>query len=269
MRIYTLDYEPDRLDDFNEYFVRYRETGNIKYFNEFLYFYEPTLEKYINNFLRHYSLSSDRAEDLKQIFSSVLWSEIQSYHSEIPLLQIIKYKVWKAWHEYVGKCCGNVSVDSYYRYEMMRKTAFLFSQYSKNLDFQNCIGQIAKELFVYEKTVKNYLCSSEGFIQTNNIDIDDPCNEDLINKLHSDTDYLSPEQIVFKYEQKEKLISALQSLKPKDRRLIEMVFGISCDDLSETERKTIREASLLIGMTTDGAEKRLKNIFKILKNDVR
>ena len=46
MRIYTLDYEPDRLDDFNEYFVRYLETGNIKYFNEFLYFYEPTLEKY-------------------------------------------------------------------------------------------------------------------------------------------------------------------------------------------------------------------------------
>lgn len=95
MRIYTLDYEPNRLDDFNEYFVRYHETGNIKYFNEFLYFYEPTLEKYINNFLRHYSLSSDRAEDLKQIFSSVLWAELQNYHSEIPLLQMIKYKVWK------------------------------------------------------------------------------------------------------------------------------------------------------------------------------
>ena len=154
MRIYTLDYEPDRLNDFNEYFVCYREMGNIKYFNEFLYFYEPILEKYINNFLRHYSLSSDRAEDLKQIFSSVLWSELQNYCSEIPLLQIIKYKVWKEWHEYVGKCCGNVSVDSYYRYEMMRKTAFLFSRYSKEKDFQECIGQIAKELSVSEKTVK-------------------------------------------------------------------------------------------------------------------
>ena len=84
--------------------------------------------------------------------------------------------------------------------------------------------------------------------------------------MHNDTDSLSPEQIVFKYEQKEKLISALQSLKPKDKRLIEMVFGISCDDLSETERKTIREASLLIGMTTEGAEKRLKKILKSLKD---
>ena len=154
MRIYRLDYEPDRLDDFNEYFVRYRETGNIKYFNEFLYFYEPTLEKYINNFLRHYSLSSDRAEDLKQIFSSVLWSEIQSYHSEIPLLQIIKYKVWKAWHEYVGKCCGNVSVDSYYRYEMMRKTAFLFSQYSKKFGFSKLYRANSKRTFCFRKDSK-------------------------------------------------------------------------------------------------------------------
>lgn len=87
--------------------------------------------------------------------------------------------------------------------------------------------------------------------------------------MHSDTDYLSSEQIVFKYEQKKKLISALQSLKPKDKRLIEMVFGISCDDLSEKERKTIREASLLIGMTTDGAEKRLKKILKVLKSEVQ
>ena len=45
-----------------------------------------------------------------------------------------------------------------------------------------------------------------------------------------------------------------------------MVLRISCDDLSERERKTIREASLLIGMTTDGAEKRLKKILKSLKD---
>ena len=39
--MYELDYTPVRLNDWNEYFVRYRETGEIKYYNEFLHFYEP------------------------------------------------------------------------------------------------------------------------------------------------------------------------------------------------------------------------------------
>ena len=37
--MYELDYQPERLD-WNEYFVRYKKTGEIKYFKAFLYFYE-------------------------------------------------------------------------------------------------------------------------------------------------------------------------------------------------------------------------------------
>ena len=39
--MYQLDYVPIRLANLNDYFVRYKETKDEKYFNEFLYFYEP------------------------------------------------------------------------------------------------------------------------------------------------------------------------------------------------------------------------------------
>lgn len=43
--MYQLDYGPIRLANLNDYFVRYKETKDEKYFNEFLYFYEPVLNR--------------------------------------------------------------------------------------------------------------------------------------------------------------------------------------------------------------------------------
>lgn len=56
----------------------------------------------------------------------------------------------------------------------------------------------------------------------------------------------------------------MSKLKPQDLRLIELVFGICPDCLKSREKMTIREASLIVGMTAEGAEKRLKKILKRL-----
>lgn len=80
-------------------------------------------------------------------------------------------------------------------------------------------------------------------------------------------DTLSPEEIYFKNEQREKLKTALSKLKPKASRLIELIFGICPDCLKSKEKTTTREASLRVGLTAEGAEKRLKKILKQLKED--
>jgi hypothetical protein len=98
--MYELDYQPERLD-WNEYFVRYKESGEIKYFKEFLHFYESYLDRKVSQFIKRYELEDYRAEDLKQIFVTVLWDELQTYDSKMPLLQLIKYNVMAAWHDYV------------------------------------------------------------------------------------------------------------------------------------------------------------------------
>lgn len=268
--MYQLDYVPIKLDNLNDYFTRYRETRNEKYFNEFLYFYEPVLNRNAQLFIKKYGLDNNRINDLKQIFSSLLWSELQNYDSDIPLLQVVKYKALKAWHEYVRTVCGNVHIDNDNQYQNLRKVALLYSQQPKSKPLEKVIADIAKELNISENTVHKCIITSTRFKQNNNLDIHNQDNENYFSSSITDVEIntLSPEDIYFKNEQREKLKTALSKLKPQDLRLIELVFGICPDCLKSKEKMTIREASLIVGMTAEGAEKRLKKILKRLKENL-
>ncbi len=267
--MYQLDYVPIKPANLNDYFVRYKETNYEKYFNEFLYFYEPVLNRNARLFIKKYSLDSNRIDDLKQIFISLLWSELQSYDSDIPLLQLIKYKVLKTWHEYVRTVCGNVHIDNNNLYQNLRKVALLYSQQPNNKPLEETITDIANELNISKSTVRSCIITSIRFKQNSNFDIHNQDNENYFNSSITDVemDTLSPEEIYFKNEQRKKLRTALSKLKPKDLRLIELVFGICPDCLKSKEKMTIREASLRVGLTAEGAEKRLKKILKQLKED--
>ncbi len=269
--MYQLDYGPIRPANLNDYFVRYRETKDEKYFNEFLYFYEPVLNRNARLFIKKYSLDSNRIDDLKQIFSSLLWSELQSYNSDIPLLQLIKYKTLKAWHEYVRTVCGNVHIDNYNQYLNLRKVALLYSQQPNDKPLEEAVTDIANELNISENTVRNCIITSAQFKQNNNLDIHNQDYENYFNSSITDVemDTLSPEEIYFKNEQREKLRTALSKLNPQDLRLIELVFGICPDCLKSKEKLTILEASLRVGLTAEGAEKRIKKILDQLKEELQ
>lgn len=268
--MYQLGYVPIKLANLNDYFTRYRETKDEKYFNEFLYFYEPVLNRNAQLFINKYSLDNNRINDLKQIFSSLLWSELQSYNSDIPLLQLIKYKALKAWHKYVRTVCGNVHINNDNLYQNLRKVALLYSQQPKSKPLEKVIADIAKELNISENTVRNCIITSAQFKQNNNLDIHNKDNENYFNLSITDVkiNTLSPEEIYFKNEQQEELKTALSKLKPQDLRLIELIFGICPDCLKSKEKTTTREASLRVGLTTEGVEKRLKKILKRLKEDL-
>lgn len=269
--MYQLDYVPIKIDNLNDYFIRYRETKDEKYFNEFLYFYEPVLNRNAQLFIKKYGLDSNRIDDLKQIFSSLLWCELQSYDSDIPLLQLIKYKVLKAWHEYVRTVCGNVHIDNDNQYKNLRKVALLCYQQPKSKPLEKVIADIAKNLNISESTVYKCIVTSTRFRQNNNLDIHNQDNENYFNSSITDVeiDTLSPEEIYFKNEQREKLKTALDKLKPQDLRLIELVFGICSDCLKSNEKMTIREASLRVGLTAEGSEKRIKKILEQLKEELQ
>nr|WP_303792506.1 sigma-70 family RNA polymerase sigma factor [Ruminococcus bromii] len=268
--MYQLDYVPIRLANLNDYFVRYKETNYEKYFNEFLYFYEPVLNRNAQLFINKYSLDNNRINDLKQIFSSLMWSELQSYDSDIPLLQLIKYKALKAWHKYVRTVCGNVHIDNNNLYQNLRKVALLHSQQPKSKPLEKVIADIAKKLNISENTVQNCIITSTRFKQNSNLDIHNKDNENYFSSSITDVEIntLSPEDIYFKNEQIEKLKTALSKLEPQDSRLIELIFGICPDCLKSKEKMTIREASLRVGLTAEGAEKRLKKILKRLKENL-
>ena len=66
-------------------------------------------------------------------------------------------------------------------------------------------------------------------------------------------------------ELQEILKEILKTLKPKDKMLVEMTLGIDTDSFTVKEKKSLCEVALMIGMTTDGARKRLSKILSDLK----
>ncbi len=268
--MYELDYTPERLD-WNEYFTRYKETGDIKYYREFLHYYEPVLDRKTNRFIERYELEDFRAEDLKQTFSFLLWEELQGYNSEIPLLQLIKYKVQAAWQEYVRVNCGNFQIDNRHQYLLLKKIAYLYyRKKGKNNSLSEIISEIAAELNLTEESVENYLVAVSTFKPKYNADFYASDDEDdfYSSAVDSVANDLDTEALYFKLLQQEKLNNVLADLRKPDRLLIEYVYGICPKCLKDREKKTLREASLLLGLTEDGAEKKLKKILNKLKKSL-
>ena len=269
--MYELDYQPDRLD-WNEYFVRYKESGEIKYFKEFLHFYEPFLDRKAKQFIKQYELEDYRAEDLKQIFVSVLWEELQNYDSDMPLLQLIKYNVMVAWHDYVRINCGNFRLDNRHQYAVLKKIAYLYYQKKENdKPLSQIISEITDEMDLTEDSIENYLIAVTDFkpkYYTNfyGSDEDDDYYSSAVDSVENNLD---TERVYFKLCQQEKLIDALAQLNKKDILLIEYVYGICSQCLKNKEKKSIRQASLLLGLTEDGAQKKLKSIMKKLKKNLQ
>ena len=267
LRMYELDYQPERLD-WNEYFERYRLSKEVKYYYEFLHFYEPFLDRKVNRFIKRYELENYRAEDLKQIFVAVLWKELQTYNSNMPLLQLIKYDVLSAWHDYVRINCGNFKLDNRHQYALLKKIAYLYyRKKEKNKPLSQIISEIAEEMNLTEDSIENYLVAVTNFKPKYNADFygSDKDDDFYSSAVDSAENNLDTEHIYFKLIHQEKLLNALSQLNKKDRLLIEFVYGICPQCLKSKERKSIRQASLLLCLTEDGAQKKLKSILNKLR----
>ena len=147
----------------------------------------------------------------------------------------------------------------------------LYSQQPNDKPLEEAVTDIANELNISENTVRNCIITSAQFKQNNNLDIHNQDNENYFNSSITDVeiDTLSPEEIYFKNEQREKLKTALRKLKPLDLRLIELVFGICPNCLKSKKKITIRDASLRVGLTAEGAEKKIKKILEQLKEELQ
>ena len=213
-----------------------------------------------------------RAEDLKQIFVTVLWEELQAYDSDMPLLQLIKYKVMAAWHDYVRINCGNFKPDNRHQYALLKKIAYLYYQKTeKNKPLSQIISEISDEMDLSEESIENYLIAVTNFKPKYNADFygSDEDEDYYSSAVNSAENALDTERLYFKLSQQETLLNALAKLNKKDRLLIECVYGICPQCLKNKERKSIRQASLLLGLTEDGAQKKLKSILKKLKKNLQ
>ena len=266
--MYELNYKPVRLEDWNDYFMKYKDSSEIKYYNEFLHFYEPVLESKARKFIRRFELEEYRLDDLKQIFSVILWKELLHYDSDIPLLQLIKYKVRSAWHEYVRINCGNFQPDTHNQYMILKKIARLYHHKNNGKNkITDIISEIATEMNLTEKSVESFITAIATFKPKYNADFYESDNEDenYYSAINSVVDNHTTEDWFFRLQWKEKLINALGKLSKTDKKLIKSRYGICLNCLGTLPKSTMSNTSMALDLTESGAEKKLKTILKKLR----
>ena len=259
--IYKLNYVPDKLEDFNDYFTRYIQTKDIRYFNEFLHFYEPILNIKADKYIKKNNLEQNRLADLKQIFASLLWSELQDYdiNNPLPLLQIIKFKLTKSWDEYVRTSCGTITIDKENRYRNLNAVMKHYRMKPVERTLDEKVKDISEILQISENTVRDYLDTSKVFKYSNDISDERAfANEESVSFL--------PEANITSKSNTELIQNEIQKLSPIEKRLLELTGGINFDSFDTTDKKTYKQTALLLGLTESAVEKKRKRILNKLKS---
>ena len=146
--MYQLRPVPERAVDFNDYFTRAIHESNNVYIAHFLHYYEGILNRRAERFIETYAISSSYFADLKLTFISILWEEFLGYDptNPIPLLQIIKPKVSRAWHKMVAKQIGALTVNEKV-YANWRNISVIAKKYREdNLPLEQLEEKILTEL---------------------------------------------------------------------------------------------------------------------------
>ena len=259
--MYRLNYESEKLGDFNDYFSLYIQTKNIRYFNEFLHFYEPILNTKADKFIKKNNLEQNRLADLKQIFASLLWGELQSYdiNNPLPLLQIIKFKLTKSWDEYIRTSCGTTTIDRENRYRNLNAVMKHYRMQPIERTLNEKVKDISKKLQISEKTVRDYLDTSKVFKYSDDISDEKTfANEERVSLL--------PEANITSKSNTELIQNEIQKLSPIEKRLLELTGGINFDRFDTTDKKTYKQTALLLGLTESAVEKKRKRILNKLKS---
>ncbi len=256
--IYRIENPLEKLENWNDYFIKYLTENKPEYFQTFLHYYESTLNKKAKQFISQYSLENDRLDDLKQIFVMVLIEELSKYdvNDKIPLLQKIKYPLWKKWQDYVRENCGTVVIDKAGTYNNTRKIARLYFELENTMSFDNIVCEISKQTKLTEKTVKELINTAILFKYP-----DDLTTDDIEN--------IPAEKVESKEEQRELIQEAMKGLTPIERKILELSSGVDLDSFEEIDKKTYNQISLLIGMSgSSEVEKKLKRIKKKYQDEL-
>lgn len=278
--IYQLPEPPERLKDFNDYFVRYAQEKDELLFAVFLHYYEPVMNKYAGRFMRLYDIHIDYLVDLKQIQAFTIWNAMQDYAPDDPvvLLQKVRYTVLGNWHLFARTACGTLTVSTSGAYNHLLKVAKIYYEYCETMRESELTEMIADELELTKKTVRELIQAAVEFKYPLSLDADPPesalvtAEENvpltLQSRLPSSPD---AEEDYIQRELRRRLRGAIKTLGPKDLKLLEMTTGLclNCYQNRLDGVSSYNEIALELGYAGESSvEKRRKYVMKKLRREL-
>lgn len=255
--IYKMKKPPPRLDDFNDYFVKYKTENDGGYIEQFLHYYEGILNSRVWRFIMNFHLEPNRRDDLKQIFCDVMLEKLSdlSPDDEVVFLQQIKYIVQGEWRNYVRTCCNSVYVDKVGTYDNIRKVARLYYEKEGLVPYDELVSEIAEKVKLTARTVDRFIKDALSARYADDIDNDE-----------------TPEPAASEPEDnytREEIVESFRVLDPIELRILELYAGVDTKTFEMIPPLSYDRIAMMTGYDSESTiEKKLKEIKAKVKEEL-
>jgi len=249
--MYRMKKKPPEIP-LNDCIVRYKQSGDEKYLQYFLHFYESKLNWRTEDFCERYG-QLNHFQDIKQIIVTTIVTQIDKYDPDAGanLITFTDKHVDAAVHDYIRQNCG-VICASEYDYDNLRNIMFIFNEVSESTETER-IQTAMDKTGLSEKAVRQHLQHGDMFQYSESLTGGYRDDEDgymqLIERIGDIYD--SPEYLVLEKLFYEALVIAVDELPRKESRLICGYYGLERHENRFTEiepiPKQILAARLHIG----------------------
>jgi len=255
--IYQMKKTPPRLDDFNDYFVKYKTENDGRYIEQFLHYYEGVLNNRVWKFIINFHLEPDRRDDLKQIFCDVMLEKLPDFSPDdkVVFLQQIKHTVQGEWRNYVRTCCNAAYVDKVGTYDNTRKVARLYYEKEGFVPYDELVNEIADKVNLTARTVDKLIKDALSARYADDID-----GEEMpeIPAPEKEEDFT-----------REEITEALRVLDAVELRILELYAGVDTKTFEMIPPLCYDRIAMMVGYDSESTiEKKLKEIKAKVKEEL-
>lgn len=270
-RMFRISPPPEALH-FNEYIIRYQQTGNDAYFLAFLHYYEPILAIRANEYARNYAMT-EHWLDIKITIVEALLIAAQKYDASQgkDFLVIAESYIKDSVHTYVRTMRTGFTLNNPNEDELVRTAMRKFHEYKNQTD-DDTIAAIAAEIDrspSYTRKLIQNASLNENMAAA--VRLDEDGQEEELSQYAPDRTS-DPARLFFLMHQKEQLYEAFYSLTLREQEIISDHLGFCPECWTQRLQKDgtiLRHDFNYIGLTHEIREKAAERAYNNALDKIR
>lgn len=270
-RMFRISPPPEVLP-FNEYIIRYQQTGDDAYFLAFLHYYEPTLTVRANEYARNYAMP-EHWLDIKLTMAESLFVTAQKYDASQgkDFLAVAESDIRDSVHTYVRTMRTGFTLSNPNEDNLVRTAMRKFHEYENQTD-DDTIAIIAAEIDRSSSYTRKLIQdASRNENMTAAVRLDEEGNEEDLSQYAPDGTS-DPAKLYLLMQKKEQLYEAFYSLPLREQEIIADHLGFCPECWSHRLRKdgTILKRDFnFIGLTHEIQEKAAERAYHNALDNLR
>ena len=264
-RMYRIFPAPERKPP-DEYIAIYARTKETEYFEAFLHYYEPSLNRRAQRYCSNYWVEHLFA-DVKQTIVMTLYEYAHQYDisQSVSFLAYTKLMVQEAVHDLIRQNGGVHSIAAASHYRRLRKVNFLhYANLDLGLSQNASIRMISEQLSITEKKVISLIAEGKCFrdfvsfaeLAEDTADEDVP---DIYERYDRGDKTADPGEVVPNALFMDEVVDAVEELPFRQREILYRSCGIRCMACGRTgNRETYADIANMFQLYSESAVEKLR-----------